>query len=66
MKGQVAEQIRGFVGVVVGLVVAVALIPVVNESIISANLTGVQGSLLSLVLTLFIIGIVAYVVRTVM
>jgi len=63
MPIDVGETAKGLISVIVGLVIGVSLYPVLTSAIESANVTGIQAALLSLVGTVFIIGLVMYAVK---
>ncbi len=64
MKGTIS--MNNIIMSVIGIVLSVAMIPVVNQFITDANLTGVQSTVLSLVPLVFIFGIVAITVKAFM
>jgi hypothetical protein len=58
------EYINSFVEVLVGIVVALALIPVINTSIEDANLTGTPQGVMIGMIPLFVgIGVMLFAVR---
>ena len=64
MKGTIS--MNNIIMSVIGIVLSVAMIPVINQFITDANLTGVQSTVLSLVPLVFIFGIVAITVKAFM
>jgi hypothetical protein len=61
---EIREFVVGFVGVIIGLVVAVALLPVLSESIASANLTGTTALMVSLIPLLVAVGILLFAIKS--
>jgi hypothetical protein len=61
---EVREFVIGFVGVIIGLVVAVALLPVLSESISSANLSGPTALMVGLIPLLVGVGILLFAVKS--
>jgi uncharacterized membrane protein YcjF (UPF0283 family) len=60
---EIREFVVGFVGVIIGIAVAVSLLPVVGESINNANLSGTTATLVGLVPLLIGVGILLFVVK---
>lgn len=54
------------IGAVIGIVVAVSLIPAINEAVENANLTGTNATLAGLITTVFVAGIITVSVRAFM
>jgi len=63
MPVDVGETAKNLISVIVALVIGVSLYPVLTSAIESANVTGIQASLLSLLSTIFVIGLVMFGVR---
>jgi phosphoribosylcarboxyaminoimidazole (NCAIR) mutase len=61
---EIREFVIGFVGVIIGLVVAVALLPVIGSTIAAANLTGTEALMVGLVPTLVGVGILLFAVKS--
>jgi uncharacterized membrane protein len=61
---EVREFVTGFVGVIIGLVVAVSLIPVITTTVANANLTGTTQTLVLLIPLLVGVGILLFAVRS--
>jgi len=61
---EVREFVIGFVGVIIGLVVAVALLPVIADTIAQANLTGTTGILVGLIPLLVGVGVLLFAVKS--
>ncbi|MFQ6118300.1 MAG: hypothetical protein ACE5KE_00270 [Methanosarcinales archaeon] len=61
---EIREFVVGFVGVIIGIAVAVALLPVVSTSIEGANLTGTTATLVGLVPLLIGVGILLFAVKS--
>lgn len=60
---EIREFVVGFVGVIIGIVVAVSLLPTVSTTIANANLTEPTKSLVLLVPLLIGVGILLFVVK---
>lgn len=60
---EIREFVVGFVGVIIGIVVAVSLLPTVTTTITGANLTEPTRSLVLLVPLLIGVGILLFVVK---
>jgi uncharacterized membrane protein YphA (DoxX/SURF4 family) len=63
MAGEIREFVVGFVGVIIGITVAVSLLPIIPQSIAAANLTGTSALILGLLTLLVAVGIVLFVVK---
>jgi len=63
MPIDIGETAKDMISVIVALVVGINLYPVLNQAIAAANVTGVQASLLSLIGTIFIVGLLLFGVR---
>lgn len=61
---EVREFVIGFVGVIVGIAVAISIIPVINDVIATANLSGVQATMVGLVPLLIAVGVLLFAVRS--
>ena len=61
---EIREFVIGFVGVIVGIGVSIALLPVINEFIGQANLTGAQATLVGLIPLLVAVGILMFAVKS--
>jgi hypothetical protein len=61
---EIREFVIGFVGVIIGITVAVTLLPVISAAITAANLTGTQATLVGLIPLLVSVGILMYAVRS--
>jgi len=61
---EIREFIVGFVGVVIGIAVAVAMLPVISDSITSANLTGTTAVMVGLTPLLVGVGILLFAVKS--
>lgn len=61
---EIREFVIGFVGVVIGITVAVTLLPVISAAIEAANLSGTSATLVGLVPLLISVGILLYAVRS--
>jgi len=62
---EVKEFVSGFVGIVVGVLVTVSLLPAINQIIAGGNFTGTQATIMNLIPTFIVIGILMFVVRSV-
>lgn len=60
---EIREFVVGFVGVVIGIVVAISLLPTVSTTIATANLSEPAQSLIALVPLLVGVGIVLFVIK---
>jgi uncharacterized membrane protein YcjF (UPF0283 family) len=60
---EIREFVVGFVGVIIGIAVAVSLLPVISDSINGANLTGTTATLVGLTPLLVGVGILLFVVK---
>jgi hypothetical protein len=60
----VREFVLSFIGVIVGLAVAISLVPVISSIIATSNLTGVNALLVGLIPTLITVGIMLFAVRS--
>ena len=56
-------QIGNLIGALVFIIVAVALIPTIQESATNANLTGTTATIIALVPLLFSVGVLVVVVK---
>lgn len=56
-------QIGNLIGALVFIIVAVALIPTIQESATNANLTGTTATIIALVPLLFAVGVLVVVVK---
>ena len=63
MPIEVGETAKNMISVIIALVIGISLYPVLNEAIAGANVTGVQATLLSLIGTIFIVGLLMFGVR---
>jgi len=61
---EIREFIIGFIGVIIGIAVSVSMVPVINSTISSANLSGTQAALVGLVPTLVAVGILLFAVKS--
>jgi len=61
---EIREFVIGFVGVIIGITVAVTLLPVISSAIEAANLSGTTATLIGLVPLLVAVGILLYAVRS--
>ncbi len=61
---EIREFVVGFVGVSIGIVVAVVLLPVVTTVIADANLTGTEATLIGLVPLLVAVGVMMFAVKS--
>lgn len=60
---EIREFVTGFVGVIIGIAVAVSLLPVISTAISSANLSGTTLTLVALTPLLVGVGILLFVVK---
>lgn len=60
---EVREFIVGFVGVIVGIVVAVSLFPTLANTIATANISGVEKAVIGIVTIIVAIGILMFAVK---
>jgi hypothetical protein len=60
---EIREFVVGFVGVIIGIAVAVSLLPVIGDSVNAANLTGTTATLVGLTPLLVGVGILLFVVK---
>jgi hypothetical protein len=60
---ELKEFVVGFVGVIIGIVVAISLLPVLTGSIETANLTGTNALMIGLVPTLVAVGVLLYAIK---
>lgn len=61
---EVREFVVGFVGVIIGITVAIALLPTIVTTITDANLTGAEASMVGLIPLLVAVGILLFAVRS--
>jgi uncharacterized membrane protein len=61
---EIREFVTGFVGVIIGLVVAVALLPVISTTIAQSNLTGTTAIMVGLTPLLVGVGILMFAVKS--
>lgn len=61
---EIREFVVGFVGVIIGIVVSIALLPIISTTIAEANLTGTTATMVGLVELLVGVGILLYAVRS--
>jgi uncharacterized membrane protein len=61
---EIREFVTGFVGIIIGLVVAVSLIPVIGNTIAQANLTGTTAIMVGLVPLLVSVGLLMFAVKS--
>lgn len=61
---EIREFVIGFVGIIIGIVVSVALIPVLTTAIENANLSGTEALMIGLVPTLVAVGILLFAVKS--
>lgn len=63
MATDVKEFITGFIGGILGVAIAVSMLPVLVQIIASANLTGAEAVLVGLISLLVTVGILLFVVK---
>jgi hypothetical protein len=61
---EIREFVTGFVGVIIGIAVAVSLIPVISSTISAANLSGTTQTMIALVPLLVGVGVLLFAVRS--
>lgn len=61
---EIREFVVGFVGIIIGITVAVALLPVISTVIADANITGTTGVMIGLVPLLVGVGILLFAVKS--
>jgi uncharacterized membrane protein len=61
---EIREFVTGFVGIIIGLVVAVSLIPVISTSIAQANLSGTTAIMVGLIPLLVSVGLLLFAVKS--
>jgi len=61
---EIREFVVGFVGVIIGLVVSVALLPVISSTIAQSNLTGTTATMVGLIPLLVSVGILLFAVKS--
>lgn len=61
---EIREFVVGFVGIIIGIAVAVSLLPVLITTIDTAGLTGTEATLIGLVPLLVGVGILMFAVKS--
>ena len=61
---EISEFVKGFVGVIIGVTIAVTLIPVVMTSIEAANLTGTTAIVVGMIPLFVGIGTLMFALRS--
>jgi uncharacterized membrane protein YcjF (UPF0283 family) len=61
---EVREFVVGFVGVIIGLTVAISLIPVISTTVANANVSGTTATMIGLIPLLVGVGTLLYAVRS--
>lgn len=60
----VREFVTGFISVIIGLVVGIALVPVITSTTSAANLTGASATMVALLPLLVVVGLLMFAVKS--
>jgi len=61
---EVRDFVTGFIGAIIGITVGVSFLPVINQTISQAQLSGIQSVMAGLIPTLAAVGLVLFAVKT--
>jgi len=63
LEADISVFITGFIGAIIGAVIAINAVPIITGAIVTANVSGPEGALLGMTGFIVIAGILMYLVR---